>query len=214
MIISPQMPKLRALSPDSAPQLNQDVADPLLITLLIDAPRPLFCRCSARCSTTPHGVPILLELNHNIVKPADGNSERKSFAAVPRDGTAGHLPRRRRRSAPFDHFGCKNSCVAYNPRGGVGRTSRGRKMVRGRLLGALALLLAGTMGHAADTPPAAATTPPTAEQFGRLPFMEAPQLSPDGTRVATQIALNGQLRLAIITLGDIAHLKLINPGAA
>jgi len=88
---------------------------------------------------------------------------------------------------------------------------------RGQWLGACALLLAGTMGRAADTPPAppvAAATPPTAEQFGRLPFMESPQLSPDGTRVAAQIALNGQLRMAIIPLGDTAHLKLINPGAA
>ena len=88
---------------------------------------------------------------------------------------------------------------------------------RGQWLGAFALLLAGTMGRAADTPPApsvAATAPPTAEQFGRLPFMESPQLSPDGTRVAAQIAVNGQLRLAIIPLGDTAHLKLINPGAA
>lgn len=86
-----------------------------------------------------------------------------------------------------------------------------------RWLGACALLLAGTMGHAADTPPAApvaAATPPTAEQFGHLPFMESPQLSPDGTRVAAQIALGGQLRLAIIPLGDTAHLKLINPGPA
>ncbi|MDB5709858.1 MAG: peptidase [Sphingomonas bacterium] len=87
--------------------------------------------------------------------------------------------------------------------------------MRTGLLGAFALLLAGTTGHAADTPPAttaAAATPPTAEQFGRLPFMVYPQLSPDGTHVATQIAINGQLRLAIIPLGDTAHIKLINPG--
>src|SRR3569623_1429568 len=86
-----------------------------------------------------------------------------------------------------------------------------------RWLGACALLLAGTMGHAADTPPAApvaAATPPTAEQVGHLPFMESPQLSPDGTRVAAQIALGGQLRLAIIPRGDTAHLKLIYPGPA
>src|SRR3569623_3788991 len=86
-----------------------------------------------------------------------------------------------------------------------------------RGLGACALLLAGPLGHAADTPPAApvgAATPPTAEQFGHLPFMESPRLSPDGTRVAAQIALGGQLRLAIIPLGDTAHLKLINPGPA
>lgn len=91
-------------------------------------------------------------------------------------------------------------------------------MVRGRSLGACALLLLATAGHAADTPsalPAAATaTPPTAEQFGRLPFMEGPQLSPDGTKVAAQVAINGQLRLAIIPLGDVAHLRLISPGQA
>jgi dipeptidyl aminopeptidase/acylaminoacyl peptidase len=87
--------------------------------------------------------------------------------------------------------------------------------MHGRLLGAVALLLAGTTGWAADTPLAApAATPPTAEQFGRLPFMEAPHLSPDGTKVAAQVAVNGQLRLAIIPLGDAAHLKLINPGPA
>ncbi|MES2046185.1 MAG: S9 family peptidase [Pseudomonadota bacterium] len=88
--------------------------------------------------------------------------------------------------------------------------------VRGRWLGAFALVLIGTMTRAADTPPAppVVASPPSAEQFGRLPFIEAPQLSPDGTRVAAQIAVNGQLRLAIIPLGDTAHLKLISPGQA
>ena len=82
----------------------------------------------------------------------------------------------------------------------------------------LALLLGSPIAAnsaAPDTPAAAApVTPPTAEQFGRLPFIEGPQLSPDGTRVAARLSVNGQLRFAIIPIGNQAQTRLINPGPA
>jgi dipeptidyl aminopeptidase/acylaminoacyl peptidase len=93
-------------------------------------------------------------------------------------------------------------------------------MKRRRFFGAFVLLLAGAVAHAADTPQATnpvaanAVAPPPAEQFARLPFIENPTLSPDGKKVAAQLAINGQLRLAIAPLNDAAHIRLINPGAA
>lgn len=58
--------------------------------------------------------------------------------------------------------------------------------------------------------PAAAQTPATpaapaarqygAEDFAALPFMEGPELSPDGTKVAAKIAVSGEQRLAIIPI--------------
>jgi len=79
----------------------------------------------------------------------------------------------------------------------------------------LALLL-GAPASALDTPPAppVAVAPPTAEQFGRLPFIDGPQLSPDGTKVAAQLSVRGELRLAIIPLGDAGHVRLMSPGQA
>lgn len=98
----------------------------------------------------------------------------------------------------------------------------GWQMKRRRLSGAFVLLLAAAAAHAADAPqatpaPAAAPTavaPPPAEQFARLPFLQGPVLSPDGTKIATRITVKGELRLAIVPLGDPAHIRLINPGAA
>lgn len=54
--------------------------------------------------------------------------------------------------------------------------------------------------------------PPTAAAFAQLPFIEAPSLSPDGTRVAARIAVQGKMRLAIIPLADTTKLKLLDPG--
>ncbi|HEX7851861.1 MAG TPA: hypothetical protein VF485_19165, partial [Sphingomonas sp.] len=66
---------------------------------------------------------------------------------------------------------------------------------------------------APETKPAAANAgPPPAAAFAQLPFIEAPSLSPDGTRIAARIAVQGKLRLAIIPLADTSKLKLIDPG--
>ena len=54
--------------------------------------------------------------------------------------------------------------------------------------------------------------PPPATAFAQLPFIEAPSLSPDGTRVAARLAVQGKMRLAIIPLADTTKLKLIDPG--
>jgi len=73
-----------------------------------------------------------------------------------------------------------------------------------------------TAAPAADAKPAATSAtpsgPPPAAAFAQLPFIEDPVLSPDGTRIAARIAIQGKLRLAIIPVGDTAKLKLIDPG--
>lgn len=58
----------------------------------------------------------------------------------------------------------------------------------------------------------AETGPPSAEAFARLPFIESPVLSPDGTRIAARVAIQGKQRLAIIPIGDVSKIKLIDPG--
>ena len=58
--------------------------------------------------------------------------------------------------------------------------------------------LAPTLAGAA--PPSAPAAPRPVEHFAKLPFMEGPQLSPDGTRVAAKVALDGTQMLAIISL--------------
>lgn len=42
----------------------------------------------------------------------------------------------------------------------------------------------------------------TAENFGRIPFIEAPSLSPDGTNLAGLIGANGQQMVAMVNLAD------------
>lgn len=39
------------------------------------------------------------------------------------------------------------------------------------------------------------------EDFATLPFMEGPELSPDGTKVAARIAMHGEQKLAVIAIG-------------
>jgi len=83
---------------------------------------------------------------------------------------------------------------------------------------AVALLPSFTAAIAQDakpappTPPSANTGPPPAEAFAQLPFIESPALSPDGTRIAARVAVQGKMRLAIIPIGDAAKIKLIDPG--
>jgi acetyl esterase/lipase len=66
--------------------------------------------------------------------------------------------------------------------------------------------------EAAKPAPAADSGPPPLAAFATLPFMESPRLSPDGTRVAARLAIQGKLRLAIIPLTDTSNVKLIDPG--
>lgn len=64
-------------------------------------------------------------------------------------------------------------------------------------------------------PPAPATAPAgpiPLESFAQLPFIEAPKLSPDGTKVAAEIAIKGKQRFAIFQLGDTSKTALIDPG--
>jgi dipeptidyl aminopeptidase/acylaminoacyl peptidase len=91
-------------------------------------------------------------------------------------------------------------------------------MLKYRMPMAFALsALAFTTGTRAQdaTPPApvAATTPPPVEVFAKLPFISRPTLSPDGKLIATQVAINGQLKLAIVPIDDVSKTKLINLGA-
>ncbi|MEG3176392.1 prolyl oligopeptidase family serine peptidase [Sphingomonas sp. RB3P16] len=85
------------------------------------------------------------------------------------------------------------------------------------LLSCTALVAAGPLAASEPTPvppPRAATAPIPAASFGQLPFMESPKLSPDGKRVAAKLALKGEQRLAIITLDDVKHIGIIDPGAS
>lgn len=88
------------------------------------------------------------------------------------------------------------------------------------LLRAGALLMSGSAAIAgqsasdqAVTAPAPAAAPIAAEEFARLPFIEGPQLSPDGTKIAARLAVNGVQRLAIIPRGDPSKMVQINEGA-
>ncbi|AOH84427.1 peptidase [Sphingomonas panacis] len=63
---------------------------------------------------------------------------------------------------------------------------------------------------AAQTAPAPAPLIPL-EAFATLPFIEAPRLSPDGTRIAARIAVHGKQRLAIIPLADKSKAASIDP---
>ena len=77
-----------------------------------------------------------------------------------------------------------------------------------------ALLVFGVVALApvpAQTPPAPAPLIPL-EAFAALPFIEAPQLSPDGTKIAARIAVHGKQRLAIIPLADKSKTASIDPG--
>jgi len=54
--------------------------------------------------------------------------------------------------------------------------------------------------------------PRPAEDFAALPFMEGPRLSPDGTRVASRIAVNGTLYFAVSPLFGDAKPSLFQTG--
>jgi len=61
----------------------------------------------------------------------------------------------------------------------------------------------------------ASPRPPLAvEAFAELPDVESPDLSPDGTKVAGRVAINGQQYFAVVKLGGEGPPRLINPGEA
>lgn len=70
---------------------------------------------------------------------------------------------------------------------------------------AIPLSLVSAIAPAADAP-----APPPIEAFAELPFIEGPQLSPDGLRVAARMSMNGEQALAIIPLED--HRKMMRLG--
>jgi dipeptidyl aminopeptidase/acylaminoacyl peptidase len=92
------------------------------------------------------------------------------------------------------------------------------------LLCAGAVLLSapmGVMGQDSAAPAPAQTTPQSKqpspiplELFARLPFMVNPELSPNGSKIATRLAINGVQRLAIIPLDDFKKTRQLNPGDA
>lgn len=72
------------------------------------------------------------------------------------------------------------------------------------LLTALCLSVLAPAAAVAQTP--SAVQPPltalTAEDFGRLPFIEMPRMSPDGQRMAGLIGVDGEQRIAVLNIFD------------
>lgn len=66
------------------------------------------------------------------------------------------------------------------------------------LLAAASMSLTGVQAQSET----ATTAPRPIEDFAELPFISGPELSPDGTRVAAKLSIDGQQALAIITLFD------------
>ncbi|MFA6123728.1 MAG: S9 family peptidase [Sphingomonas sp.] len=85
---------------------------------------------------------------------------------------------------------------------------------------ALGGALCGSFVSAQTPAPAPTSTPvpaPTpaeipAEAFATLPFLQGPELSPDGTRVAVKLAINGQQRFAIVSLDAPDKVVQVDPG--
>ena len=76
-------------------------------------------------------------------------------------------------------------------------------------------LLAATLAVVSTSLSAQAPNPAKpmpAEVFAQLPFLEGPQLSPDGTKVAARMAVNGTQILIIFPLGETAKSVKIGLG--
>lgn len=67
----------------------------------------------------------------------------------------------------------------------------------GAALGVLAATSSAAMAQDANPPPVSDLT---AEDFGRLPYIEMPRLSPDGRRMVGLVGINGEQRIAILSL--------------
>lgn len=83
-----------------------------------------------------------------------------------------------------------------------------RRQVLGLAAGAAMLPYARLSAQAAAAPPA----PRPADDFAALPFMEGPRLSPDGTRVASRVAVDGVQYLTIAPLFGAARPNIIRAG--
>ena len=75
-------------------------------------------------------------------------------------------------------------------------------------------VLAATAAMVVVAPIAAAPLPDAVpiEQFAALPFIESPRLSPNGTKVAAKVAVNGKQSLVVTGLFDNATRKVLPPG--
>lgn len=74
----------------------------------------------------------------------------------------------------------------------------GRLFLTGLAVATWMTTAAGAQTAPDSSPPAPKRWP--VEAFARLPFVESPSLSPDGSRIAARIAVDGEQRLAIIDL--------------
>ena len=83
-----------------------------------------------------------------------------------------------------------------------------RRQVLGLAASAALLPCARLSAQAAAARPA----PRPAGDFAALPFMESPRLSPDGTRVASKIAVGGTLYFAVMPLFGEGKPKLLQSG--
>ena len=74
----------------------------------------------------------------------------------------------------------------------------------GRITGALAMVasLWGSMTLAQTAQPQQQAKQWTVQDFAALPMMNAPALSPSGTRVASRIAIGGEQKLIIADIFD------------
>jgi len=79
----------------------------------------------------------------------------------------------------------------------------------GTAIAAISLILAPALAAQAPAPPPAAATPPaakapsaplTAEDYGRLPFISMPRISPDGSTLAGLINVGGEQVIAMLNL--------------
>jgi len=73
-----------------------------------------------------------------------------------------------------------------------------------------ALALAAVVPHAAWTKPDSAPPAPTAADFGAVPFMNSPKLSPDGMHFAARAVLAGKVSVVVAQPGTLESLKKFN----
>jgi len=73
-----------------------------------------------------------------------------------------------------------------------------------------ALALATVVPHAAWTKPDSAPPAPTAADFGAVPFMNAPKLSPDGSHFAARAVIAGKVSLVVAQAGTLEGLRKFN----
>jgi dipeptidyl aminopeptidase/acylaminoacyl peptidase len=94
-----------------------------------------------------------------------------------------------------------------------------KRVITRALATAVPLAMLAAAAHGQQAAPAQTATPATkpagpipAEQFAALPFIEDPELSPDGTKIVAKLAVNGVQRLAIIPVDAVSKLVTVDPG--